>query len=465
MLKSDAILLKKILEANHPSLYWYTPKDSIDYYFNNAINSMDDSLTELQFKNKIAWAVSKIRCGHTSVRSSKSYIKYFSRNKEIQFPLFLKAWNDSLVVLGSLFRKDSIFKRGTIITSINGVNNHELLDSMYQFISTDGYADNFKSQVISFNFPSAYKNAFGISDEYNITYFDTSGNVQSTIIKNYNPETDTLTKRDSAALNIIAFPPPSKREIRRSIRLSRRSLNIDTAKSIAYLRVSTFSGSGMRKFFKESFEKIKDEKLKNLVIDLRDNGGGSIGLSTNFLKYLETKSFRVADTVAAINRSFPYGKHIRLSLVYRAAMRFTSHKRRDGKFHFTNLEKHSYRHENDLHFNGNVYIVQGSFTFSAAAMFSSHLKGQTNVTIVGEETGGGYYGNSAVHLPSIILPQTRIGIVLPIYRVVNDSARIKTGHGIPPDIYVGPSAAAIKNGIDLKMQKVRELISDKKNNN
>ncbi len=31
--KADIILLKQIFEANHPSLYWYTPKDSIDYFF------------------------------------------------------------------------------------------------------------------------------------------------------------------------------------------------------------------------------------------------------------------------------------------------------------------------------------------------------------------------------------------------------------------------------------------------
>ena len=35
-LKADVVLLKKILEANHPSLYWYTPKDSVDIAFQDA---------------------------------------------------------------------------------------------------------------------------------------------------------------------------------------------------------------------------------------------------------------------------------------------------------------------------------------------------------------------------------------------------------------------------------------------
>ena len=58
--KEDIVLLKKILEANHPSLYWYTPKDSIDFYFAQAIISLKDSLTELQAKNKIAAIISKM---------------------------------------------------------------------------------------------------------------------------------------------------------------------------------------------------------------------------------------------------------------------------------------------------------------------------------------------------------------------------------------------------------------------
>src|SRR4051794_10790570 len=72
-LKKDFILLKKILEANHPSLYWYTPKDSIDTYFNQTLQSINDSLTESQFRIKVAWFVVKIRCGHTTVRPSKQF--------------------------------------------------------------------------------------------------------------------------------------------------------------------------------------------------------------------------------------------------------------------------------------------------------------------------------------------------------------------------------------------------------
>ncbi|HSY76711.1 MAG TPA: hypothetical protein VK890_07640, partial [Bacteroidia bacterium] len=48
-LQQDYTLLRKILEKKHPSLYWYTPKDSMDYYFDKGYQSINDSMTELQF--------------------------------------------------------------------------------------------------------------------------------------------------------------------------------------------------------------------------------------------------------------------------------------------------------------------------------------------------------------------------------------------------------------------------------
>jgi len=50
-------------------------------------------------------------------------------------------------------------------------------------------------------------------------------------------------------------------------------------------------------------------------------------------------------------------------------------------------------------------------------------------------------------------------VILPLYRLVLDARRTKDGRGIPPDIYVPPSSEAIKQGVDKKMIKVRELIT------
>jgi hypothetical protein len=456
-LKEDAVLLKKILEANHPSLYWYTPKDSIDLYFDNTINSIHDSLTELQFRNKMSWAVAKIRCGHTAVRSSKAYASYFSSHKTAQFPLGIKVWGDSMVVLSNAVLKDTIFKRGTIITAINGMPNRMIIDSMFQIISTDGYADNFKYQLISVYFPLFYNLSFGLRDSNVIRYIDTLGVQKTGVIKNFMPAKDTSKNK---SVNNIPFPKPTRKQIRAARRRNGNNLTFDSTNT-AYLQLVTFAGGGLRGLFRRSFEEIQQRHANNLVIDLRANSGGNIGAGTNLTRYLAQSPFTVADSVSAITHHLKYGRYIHPSFVYRVLMLFSAKKKEDNRYHFGYLEHHVFYPKKLLHFNGNVYIVQGGFTFSAASMFVSHLKGQPNVTVIGEETGGGSYGNSSIHLPSVVLPNSHIEVVLPVYRVVNKTGNIKNGRGIMPDIYVPPSSDAIRQGIDPKMQKVKELINAK----
>lgn len=453
-LRSDLSLLKKILEANHPSLYWYTSKDSIDWYFNTAMQSITDSLTEFQFRVKASWVISKVRCGHTSVRSSKAYSNYYSKHEANKFPLLFKVWGDTLVILGSLNKNDTIFKRGVVVNSIEGRSNRELLDSIFQFISTDGYADNFKNQAVTFNFPLYYSFAFPLKDSFRVDFVDSSGTQKETYAKLYKPQLpDTIKQRI-----LPATRPPTRKERKAIGLLNSRSIIYDTSNAFAYMRVATFAAGKLRSFFKRSFEELKSKNTPNLIIDLRENTGGNISTSINLTRYIRDTPFHVADTAAAINRSLTYGKYIHPSWLYHIVMRFTTKKESDKRFHFREIEKRKFKPFHDLHYNGNVYVVQGGYTFSAAAMFVLSVKEQHNVTVVGEETGGGDYGTTAIHLPTIILPNSKLRITLPLYRIIPDCRKTKNGRGIRPDVFIPPSSLAIKNGIDPKLQKVKELI-------
>ncbi len=454
-LQSDFSLLQKILAANHPSLYWYTPKDSVDYYFNTAQASLKDSLTELQFKNRIAWAISKIRCGHTVVRNSKRYTKYFEHKRLPLFPLSLKVWQDSAVVVTNFSPRDSIIKRGTIITGINNVAITKVIDSICQLVNADGNANILKYQLISFNFPAYYRNTFGLDSQYVISYVDSTLQEKQIIVKNYDPIKDTIKRRLTQPVAI------NKKQFRDYKAWSDRNMFIDTALSAAILSVNTFSEGKLKRFFRRSFREMETRNIKNLVLDLRQNSGGNILYSTQLCRYIVDKPFRVADTVAATTRSFPYKKFIRPWFVYWLSMRLMGRQYSDRRIHFRYFEKHNFKPKKQHHFNGNVYLVTGGYTFSAAALVTGTLKKQQNVTVVGEETGGGAYGNSAMHLPTIILPNTGIRVTLPLYRLVLDAKHPKDGRGIFPDIEVRPSSFDIRRGADPKLEKVRELIIKK----
>ena len=465
-LKEDLILLKTILEANHPSLYWYTTKDSIDNAFSAAIGSISDSLTEIECRNKVASVISKIHCGHTAVRFSKDYTKLTDKNKYPLFPLSIKTWQDTMVVVASYFAKDSILKRGTIITSINGRTAKQLLDSMFNIIGSDGYTNTYKSQVISGNFSNWYKLAWGLDSICQITYLDSLGKNQSVKIKNYTPDTIHIKKPTADSLKtkqpIVKTKQLTRKEKRQLRIATTRLFSMDRSTNTAYMRVSNFTQNHLRSFFRRSFRKLERNKIPNLIIDLRENTGGYMSASNLFTKYLIDKPFKNADTLAAITNAIKHPYYVRESVKYWVLSHLASRKLADGRYHNRRAEKHCFHPKTRHHFNGKVYILQGGYTYSAATMFTSALKGQKNVAIIGEESGGGYYGNTATYLPTIILPNSKLRIVMPTYRMVMDAKRIKDGRGVQPDIFIRPSAETIKQGIDVKLAKAKEIISSGK---
>ena len=341
--------------------------------------------------------------------------------------------------------------------SINGKTNKEILDSIFQYISIDGYANNYKSQLVSNQFGAWYKTIFGLDSEYAIQYIDSLGLTKTDTLKNFSPKARVKKSADSVDTSLQQFVRPTRREFRKATKLNQRSLQIDTAINTAYMRLTSFSAGGLKKFFRQSFKTIRKEKVSHLVIDLRENGGGQIVNSIRLTKYLSNKDFKVADSVVAISRKFKYGSHIKQSMLYWFPMNFNAHKMEDGKIHYSRYETKYFKPYADKRFEGEVFIVQGGLSFSAATMFAGNLKGQANVKIVGEESGGGYYGNSAVHIPTIVLPNSKLRISLPMYRVVSNKNRPK-GLGIQPDILIMPKSEAIKKGYDLKLQTIRNLI-------
>ncbi|HQV87261.1 MAG TPA: S41 family peptidase, partial [Chitinophagaceae bacterium] len=136
--------------------------------------------------------------------------------------------------------------------------------------------------------------------------------------------------------------------------------------------------------------------------------------------------------------------------------------RNDGNYHFGYFERHYFRPKKNNHYNGKVYIVTGGNSFSATTLFTGALVKQNNVIVVGEETGGGAYGNSAWLIPYATLPETGVRFRLPLFRLVIDKTVPKNGRGVQPEITSFPSIEAIRRNADFKIETVMELIQKDK---
>jgi len=458
--QKDYSIYQNLLEEAHPGLYWYTSKDSMDYYFHYGQQQLKDSMTEPEFRRLLAYVTSKINCGHTSVRSSKAWSKFQDTAAIFRvFPLSLKLWNDTAVVAANLNRRDSILTRGTMITRINGKTTKQLIDTMFNYISTDGYNKTHKYQTLSNRgyFGSLYSSLFGYSPRYSIEYIDTLNRLRALSIPVYYPALDTATR--ASILAFTRLPQPSRKERKQRALSSVRILKIDSAAHTAFMDLGSFGrGYRLKKFFKRSFKTLRKHQVTHLIIDVRSNGGGSVTNSTNVTRYISDHKFKVADSLYAIKKKKTYSKYVQDDFLNRLFMTFFTRKRNDGYYHFRYFEKHYFKPKKKNHYDGKTYILTGGNSFSATTLFVDAIEKQDNVTVVGEETGGGAYGNTAWLIPDVTLPETGVRFRLPLFRLVIDKNIPKDGKGVQPEIASRPSIEAIKNGSDFKLDKVMELI-------
>jgi hypothetical protein len=457
-LQEDYKRFREILEEAHPSLYWYTPKDSIDYYFDWGAKKLTDSMQEYQFRNILSYMVSKFRCGHTSVRASKAATKFSERVRSFSFPLSVKAWPDTTVLTSNLNRKDSLVTRGVLIKSIEGRPVQTIIDSFFNHISADGFNLTHKYQSVSNSgsFRNMYVYYYGLKQRMAIEYIDTLGNLKKGVINVYNPSADTPRVR-------TVIQRPSKRERRKIILNAQRSIRFDTALSTAFMDVNTFSKNyNLRNFFRKSFKQIRKRGIQNLVVDMRGNGGGNVTMSNLLTKYIADQPFKIADSLYAVKNKSRYKKYYSQYFMNRLFFIFLTRKKRDGHYHFAMFENKYFKPKKKNNFNGTTYIMTGGNTFSAAVLFTKALKNQDDVVVVGEETGGGAYGNTAWLIPDVTLPNTRIRFRLPLFRLVIDKDEVK-GRGVIPEVEAPPTVEAIRNNVDYKTEKVIRLIREKNN--
>nr|WP_238934940.1 S41 family peptidase [Aurantibacter crassamenti] len=221
--------------------------------------------------------------------------------------------------------------------------------------------------------------------------------------------------------------------------------------SVAYLKIRAFGDGNQRKFYRETFAKIDSAKSANLIIDIRDNGGGSIDEIENLYAYLALKPFNFVNDAEALTKtpatkattSLEYSGFIdatiRLFSIPGLLIYDLFHVKKKGEKRYYKLSNSKLKKPKENNFNGKIYVLINGYSFSASSILSTNLQATNRAIFVGEETGGGYNGTVAGQSKYVTLPNSKVRMKFGLLHIESPFHTDPIGYGIKPDVQIIPT--------------------------
>jgi len=449
--QADFDLMRKALEEAHTGLYRYSTKAEMDRAFDVQRAKLNRAMTKVEFLAVLAETLAHIRCGHTGLTpDSETQAAATGARK---FPLRILIEGRRLVVLFNETPDDQGVRPGMEIIEINGRKAGDILNRIWPTLAADGDIETGKRYRVERAFGQYYWMLVEQASEFTVKAREASGKTITAKLagvtdadraKNQNPVNATIKEnlgkfewsRDNLALRFLKEP------------------------EIAQIRIGGFGGRESTQWMEDTFKKLREKGTKALILDLRANGGGADMYGATLVSYLTDKPFRYFDHINVKSISPSFKEHTDWSDKREGQLREEMIVNPAGgylvppKLHPGVAEQPPGKYP----FLGQVFVLINGGTFSTAADFCAvthHLK---RATFIGEETGGGYYGNNSGMQTILTLPNSKARVRLPMYEYWNavpgyDGQR----RGTRPDHTVETKVADLLRGVDKPLELAMKL--------
>jgi C-terminal processing protease CtpA/Prc len=356
-LKQDLNYLVEQLEQNHPQLYRYISKEKFYGLIDLSMQSIDSELTVEEYFNMIAPIIESIKCSHTGIRLPENYQKGIHSSGNF-LPLKLLLTGNKAFCISNYSNSEIL--PGNEILSINNISIQNIKEKLYKYVPSDGDNETTKDYKLNHNFNSYYF-LIDNSNTFEIEYLNS----------------DTKLKTSVKACKYS--------EVNENNEVARDEMPIEFFLSkenkVGRLTVKSFMIGDINKYIQKMdgiFQLLHNEKIQNLILDLRGNSGGHPIFAAQLLSYLTDKEFTYFERNNDVKEFEPlYNK----------------------------------MQPNKIQFEGNIYVFVDGGCLSATGHFISLLKYHTNAIFIGEELGSTFSCNDfSVKVTS---PNTKIEANIP----------------------------------------------------
>lgn len=368
----DIDFLIKTIEEVHPNPYAYVDKEKFYIELNNIKSKIDKPMNEVDLYKLIAPLISSLKDGHTSVHIPYHlFNEYLSFSGEKIFPLIIEI-RDNKIFNIKVVGEDINIPIGAEIISINGMETDKIIKKLKNYET--GMREPFKEIQLEGDFYFLSWLEYQMIDEYKITY-------------KFNDKVATVDAK-GVSKNIINTHLDEK--FQQTNNYEYKILNDE----ICYLDFNSFSDThSFEELLETMFIEIEEKNIENLIIDIRDNGGGNSSLGDLLISYIYDKPFYQYSKVdCKISKQIIERDNIGDSF-------------KTGEV-VTHKGDHYYKPDIDNRFNGKVCVLTNRYTFSSAADFAATVKDFNIGILLGEETGG--LASSYGDVYSFSLPNSKL---------------------------------------------------------
>ncbi len=468
-MKKDLSIFKEIREKANSGLYKYRSKQEIDSIYNWAFTEIEKSKTYRDFYNIINTLTNFEGSLHNNTSIPNKIWQNLRKENHGYFPLPIK-WIEGKWLIN--FEKGEV-PLGAEVVSINDILISEVIQNINKYYTTDGENLTGKRIGIRTHFARYFRLNYGLKDSFKIQY--KNSNSQSLEIKTIN----SVSYADYYKHFKNRYSKPFDQIYYADLNKKYNFKRIDSLTSILTLNSFAIGENSEStehlkfvKYLDSLFIKIKKSNIKNLIVDIRNNGGGTDPNELVPYEYLTKRKFSENKSAWVSFQKIPYLKYIETKvprflrplgvIKYNKYFKQEFSISKNGKFYQGSLsEDHKIRKPNKNAFTGNIYLLVNPEVASAGSNFGSLLASNDNVIIIGEETMGGYYGHNG-HTPmSYILPKSKITTtfsVVNLEQYVIENPNQIYGRGIVPDYNIPQTYGDYLNQIDTQMSFVLDLI-------
>lgn len=436
-MKQDIAGLVEKIKYTHPNPYYYRSENDWKKYLDSVQNNLPETLSEFDFWRKIDQILIFMNDAHTRSYPTKFYNEYV-KNNGLFFPFSIENREGNYYV-NKNYSKEVIAPNEKII-AINEIPIKEIIAKLKLHSSKE--LDYLDEKYVTSSFTYYLWRAYDLKSPYKIDLLDEKENskkieINGLLSKDFPKENDNK-KEEICTFSIVKD-------------------------SVALLTIKDFDSekrSYFKKFYRKSFKKINNLKIKNIIIDVRNHDGGDDRYGEDFAKYFADKPFRISSkTIWKVNPEFKKGfTQMYISKVMRWAKflyGINKHTKaiwntKDNKLAVVNNKLIKPR-RSALKYKRNIYVLTDNYTFSAGSMFAGMVKDYQLGTIIGQPTGNlsSFYADPFIWYQ---LPNSKITFQVSTSLEVRPNGIIDT-ESILPDIYIKDKEDALEKAFELIQTK------------